>query len=327
MNSNNKIQKSNRNKILTKNMAILMLLLTVSLGGKNVYGQIAKDSLTKSDKDKLAGSRIADSYEANTYYLYNKSGDDTGRRGGITTGSTTCEFFTEEEDTQLKFKIGSIEAFSIFKGTNGDPTFYGYNAGWSRFVANGAIAFFGGQPKNTQATPHLFVSTAGNIGIGTNSPNYKMQLNSPANNFGFVQTTGTHSLGIRINTSSADLGTLSATPLNFLANNQILASLSTTGNFGIGTTDPAEKLEVNGNAYLRGKVGIATNFSQISSTNLSNYSLFVNKGILSENYALGSQTSWADYVFYKDYHLLSISELENFIQKMAVCPIYPLKIR
>lgn len=45
------------------------------------------------------------------------------------------------------------------------------------------------------------------------------------------------------------------------------------------------------------------------------YNLFVKKGILSEDYAIAPISSWADFVFNKDYQLKPLHELEAYIKK------------
>ncbi|WP_420571787.1 hypothetical protein [Kordia sp.] len=71
------------------------------------------------------------------------------------------------------------------------------------------------------------------------------------------------------------------------------------------------------------KVGINTNklINQLGSADLSAYSLYVKGGILTEEVHV--QTGWADYVFEKDYHLLSIEKVADFIEKNGHLPNIP----
>ena len=55
----------------------------------------------------------------------------------------------------------------------------------------------------------------------------------------------------------------------------------------------------------------------------SKYKLFVAKGILAEDYGIAPKSSWADYVFSKNYNLLKISEVATFIQKNNHLPDVP----
>ena len=60
-------------------------------------------------------------------------------------------------------------------------------------------------------------------------------------------------------------------------------------------------------------------------TTPGNYSLYVEKGILTEmvRVALKNSAQWADYVFHKDYKLKSLKEVEDFIQENNHLPNVP----
>ncbi|HEX8547396.1 MAG TPA: hypothetical protein VF691_10575 [Cytophagaceae bacterium] len=69
-------------------------------------------------------------------------------------------------------------------------------------------------------------------------------------------------------------------------------------------------------------IGDEDNSLNISS---SSYSLFVEKGILTERLkvAVGNSSNWADYVFDKNYKRLSLSEVERFVNKNKHLPGIP----
>ncbi|MCL9806060.1 hypothetical protein NAT51_11025 [Flavobacterium amniphilum] len=73
----------------------------------------------------------------------------------------------------------------------------------------------------------------------------------------------------------------------------------------------------NDRLKFNGKVGIGYGFSNYPSTsgtvNVSNYNLFVKGGILTEQVRVTLQSTWADYVFKKDYRLPTLTEVENHI--------------
>jgi len=62
-----------------------------------------------------------------------------------------------------------------------------------------------------------------------------------------------------------------------------------------------------------------------SVTTNSNYKLFVETGILTEKVkvAVKNTSNWSDYVFNKDYKLLSLGEVESYIQKNKHLPGVP----
>jgi len=75
--------------------------------------------------------------------------------------------------------------------------------------------------------------------------------------------------------------------------------------------------------FASDKLGINTTnlVSTIGNQNISHYSLYVDGGLLSDEVRV--RTSWADYVFEKDYTLKSVSEVENFILENGHLPNCP----
>lgn len=71
------------------------------------------------------------------------------------------------------------------------------------------------------------------------------------------------------------------------------------------------------------KIGINTNnlIDQIGTVDISAYSLYVKGGILTEE--IHVQPSWADYVFEKDYELMPLTQVANFIEKNGHLPNIP----
>lgn len=86
----------------------------------------------------------------------------------------------------------------------------------------------------------------GNFGVGTTAPTSKLQV--LASGYGITQTAGGVTVGSFISTSgggSGWFGTRSDHPLNFFTNDALpQMTLSTTGNFGIGITNPTARLQV-----------------------------------------------------------------------------------
>jgi hypothetical protein len=81
----------------------------------------------------------------------------------------------------------------------------------------------------------------------------------------------------------------------------------------------------NGNTQLMriaasGKVGIGLDApytfpTTAGSVNVSNYKLFVKGGILTEEVRVALGTTWADYIFAKDYKLPTLAEVEAQIKE------------
>jgi len=95
-------------------------------------------------------------------------------------------------------------------------------------------------------------ASAQNVGIGTNTPAYPLTVVAQGTK-GIVQKDGTVELGFYTSSNSAFLQTWSNHALNFAtANGTAQMTLLPAGNFGIGTTAPSAKLDVNGVVRIRG---------------------------------------------------------------------------
>ncbi len=100
----------------------------------------------------------------------------------------------------------------------------------------------------------------GNVGIGTQSPDHRLEVQTPLGSFGFVHSTPRNILlGVRsikvgsfAGTDSSGavggwLGTLSNDPLHFFVNGgRPSMTINTDGHVGIGTTSTPSTLTVNG---------------------------------------------------------------------------------
>jgi hypothetical protein len=191
-------------------------------------------------------------------------------------------------------------------------------SGANMYVTNDAANAYA--PLNLQGSKFTFLH--GNVGIGTSTPVSKLEITGATNvysRFDFNATRGVlrlfnNSMGL---TNSQDLG-IDFTPsmgnpfagiysgwqesvndgfLSFKVTNDFGVTLpermriSSTGNVGIGTSDPGPyKLAVNGN--IRAK-------------------------------KLVVETGWSDYVFNDDYHLRSLSAVEKFIRENKHLPDVP----
>ena len=138
------------------------------------------------------------------------------------------------------------------------------------FGTNGAIAFSTG----SSVLERMRITSGGNVGIGTNSPsNYSGYTTLSINNASSgglidLQNNGTSALRISAD-STTQVSIYGATnvPMIFSTNSSERMRITSTGNVGIGTTNPSYKLDVTGS--IRSSDGILNTdncFEKILST-------------------------------------------------------------
>ena len=92
------------------------------------------------------------------------------------------------------------------------------------------------------STPHMSILSGGSVGIGTASPSQKLHVN-----LGRIAVTD----GYNIGDTDADTGMFpSSNALYFQTTGTTRATITSAGNFGIGTASPAQKLHVAGNTLI-----------------------------------------------------------------------------
>ncbi|RZK10798.1 MAG: hypothetical protein EOO43_19910 [Flavobacterium sp.] len=109
--------------------------------------------------------------------------------------------------------------------------------------------------------------------------------------------------------------TSSTSPIANLLGSQL--AINTTG------LKPGFSLSINGPTFIGSFTNTGANNTTIASGKLENYKLWVEKGVISEDFAVASVNSWADFVFEKDYKLKPLSEVEEFINKNKHLPDVP----
>lgn len=118
----------------------------------------------------------------------------------------------------------------------------------------------------TNNAHRIWITAAGNIGIGTNSPAEKLSVNGTFSSNSIWTTNASITLwgaystaygGLTWDTGQATVYATSGNKLYLAANGSSPnVTISTTGNVGIGTTSPSYKLDVNGSTNIVGAFNI-----------------------------------------------------------------------
>ena len=177
---------------------------------------------------------------------------------------------------------------------------------WQVFVTSDSTGFKIG--RDNVADYFTIAGSTGYIGIGTNTPSQKLEVNGNTliktafigtiSTFGDDYTTFSHSN----RAGSGDYSFLSdkdgityinaktGADIRFRINNVDSAILSLNGNFGIGTITPAAKLEVNGNARITGSL-LVNGSSLVAGYNPTPRTGTIKDGVTS---VLGNLQDWND---------------------------------
>jgi len=209
-------------------------------------------------------------------------------------------------------------------GWSGDLNYEGAKTYGARFRVYDDVAFNGanrntiwiGSTSNTrfdlgaglEGVLRMSILTNGKIGVGTTDPTRLFDVNGALrvrsggiNGDPLIDLDHSNSTGwSRINSEGK---------LALAANDKL------TGNSSL----PHLFIDSDGSIFVTG----GANLPSVSSQSRSKYSLFIQKGLLSEDYGLGPQSTWADYVFSEDYQLMPLKALSSYIQKYKHLPNMP----
>lgn len=154
--------------------------------------------------------------------------------------------FTNNAQTKLYLS-------SVSSGDGG--YFYDANNNESGLFAYGDYTFYVGTSNisGSIGNPRMIIKQGGNVGIGTTSPDYQLDIENSSHAVLRLHAGVNSSASLRLKNDAQDWDLNTQTTDTFAIYNQTSGtqpfSILTNGNVGIGTTSPAQLLQINGAVY------------------------------------------------------------------------------
>ena len=260
-----------------------------------------------SDRTYLATITNAGSFftDANAYDFVIRSQTSNillGRGSGASTMAivgSNVGIGTSSPAQKLEVQSGSVllrgdgsALFGTYYASAGENTFFTLHSGsGNTFHIGNDVA---GTNYNTIVLTAATDSTGGKVGIGTNSPVAKLQVNGNISGSSFTSSVsnavgflGTSSWAQNVVTASYLVPTNSYTITNLTASN---VSASATGSFGIvgiNTTSPSVRLDVRGQVLVNNVTASSPSNQLTINTNGTNYAHFYDLGTSANTLVLG----------------------------------------
>lgn len=198
--------------------------------------------------------------------------------------------------------VSFSNVITVKAGRNGDPSIKSEVSGkWLRLGGNDGIALWGNGNMDDEDKPHVLIKE-NNMTVGqVATPDYTLNVGGSI----YAEAVGIKTyFGRDEDKDDAWIGTRSKHGLYLGTDSKSCLYFDAD----------------NGNTYID---LIDTSVAKIRQELKKKYSLFVGRGVLSEDYGIGPQSSWSDFVFNKDYALKTISEVEEFISENNHLPDVP----
>jgi hypothetical protein len=158
------------------------------------------------------------------------------------------------------------------------------------FLVARVVSAFNGPTANPPSGYGAISVSGNNVGIGTSTPGSQLDLEGINNSYITIgDNSGDKSYLQSYNGGFGRVGSLSNQGFQITADTSPVITALTSGNVGIGTTTPSQKLEVNGNAQI-------DNNLNVNGTITGNYGGTVTAGNISAG-QFGSNTGGGNYSF------------------------------
>ena len=241
-----------------------------------------------------------------------------GQNAGKGTNSSTLNIGSG--NTFIGYNSGSINTSGSYN------TYLGFETGFSN--TTGANNVFMGNSSGYSCTTGINNTFNGSrAGSGNITGNNNVFLGSEAGRF---QVDGNNNTYIGAS-SGLDCDGSNNIFLGFYAgesasgNNLLYIENSSSNSPLIWGNFASDQLKFNGKVGIGGNstTGFGNYPSTAGGVNVSTYNLFVKGGILTEEIRVSLATTWADYVFGKNYNLKPLNEVEKFINDNGHLPNVP----
>ena len=179
-----------------------------------------------------------------------------GNTGNVGIGTTSP---SQKLDVSGNINLSGDNRNIFFGGNN---TFIGERSNSSELELRG-----GG--NSTAQT--VYIDNTGQIGVGTSNPTYTLDINKSGAKARIYDTTGDAKLNLSSGNTAVGIIEFGDTDdinvgkieyrhnndsMRFIVNASEAMRINSAGNVGIGTTNPSQKLEVEGNIYTGGSIRI-----------------------------------------------------------------------
>ena len=219
-------------------MKNLFIILIISLLSKDIFAQIG----------------------------INNDGSPPAPSAMLDVKSTTKGFLVPHMTQAQRLAIvNPANGLQVFQTDTNNPGIYYYDGNVKWWTYTGAysqsIIF------NTLGA-NIYTSFAGNVGIGTATPVYKLTVKTSSPNFGMAHTDGVVTLGTYENGASGQFGTFSNHDLTFFANNNSSQlALLQNGKVGINKATPLADLHIKQSAETYPVNNAGLRLERVSNTN------------------------------------------------------------
>ena len=173
-------------------------------------------------------------------------------------------------------RMGSADSTSVSLANNYNRDVPGYQADDNTegvsditFRDDGSLSFSTGAAGTSEPTEKMRIDAAGNVGIGTTAPNYRLTVEGVVDSDWISRiynkgTGGTAGNGLLVRSDATNADNKSVFGVHADGNFKFL--VKSTGNVGIGTTNPGAKLDVRGNVKVVGSIEASGPVYTFSST-------------------------------------------------------------